>query len=147
MSPRRAIRGVLQSFLGTYTSRNADFDGYWLFGFLINDLGELQIDLLTPKVTDSCNTLDVALRSAVGKFEDQMRKAGLERSQVREAWLTIRRLPERAEGSVNGQLCEGYNLSFLAGAVTDCGRRYEIQNIVFVAPHNPEIELRRGRIK
>ncbi len=36
---RRIIKAVLDNFLGTYTSRYSDFHGYWLFGFLVKDLG------------------------------------------------------------------------------------------------------------
>ena len=46
MAKRRAIRGVLGNFLGTFTSRYSDYDGYWLFGFLVADLKDLRIDLL-----------------------------------------------------------------------------------------------------
>jgi hypothetical protein len=46
MKPRRIIKGVLHNFLGTYTSRYSDYDGYWLFGMLVRDVEELSIDLL-----------------------------------------------------------------------------------------------------
>ena len=145
MATQRAIRGVLGSFLGTYTSRYSDYDGYWLFGFLVADLGELRIDLLAPPASDSECPLIVAIRSAAVKFAVQMQKAGLVRSQVREAWLTIGKLSGQTVGSINGAPCAGYNVSFEAGAVMDGGRRYERESVVFVAPHNAEVELRSAR--
>ncbi len=48
MACRNAIRGALNGFLGTYTSRYSDFGGYWLFGLVANELRQLQIDLLAP---------------------------------------------------------------------------------------------------
>ena len=52
MASRRVIKGVLGNFLGTYVSRYSDYDGYWLFGFLVGDLGELRINLLGQSVSD-----------------------------------------------------------------------------------------------
>ena len=145
MPTRRAIRGVLGNFLGTYTSRYTDFDGYWLFGFLVGDFGELRIDLLTPTVGEANSALGVAVRSAAVKFEDQVRKAGLAISQVREAQLTIRWLPDSVDGSVNGHPCVGYNLNFLAEAVMCVGSRYEKTRLLFVAPHDATVELQNTR--
>src|SRR5262245_28787953 len=102
MATRKAVRGVLGNFLGTYTSRYSDSDGYWLFGFLVADLGELRIDLLAPPASDSEGPLGLAVRSAAAKFADQMQKAGLVCPQIQEAWLTIRKLSGQTAGSVNG---------------------------------------------
>jgi len=88
----------------------------------------------------------VAVRSAAAQFADQMQKAGLVRSQVREAWLMIRKLPGHVAGSINGVPCTGHTVSFSAGAVMDGGRRYEREQVVFVAPHNAKVELRSARV-
>jgi hypothetical protein len=145
MATPRAIRGVLGNFLGTYTSRNTDFDGYWLFGFLVSELGELRIDLLAPNAGEPNSPLGAAVQLAAAQFDDQMRKAGLVRSQVREAWLTIRKLSGSVGGSIGGHACAGNNLSISAWALMDGGRRYEQEKIMFVAPHNAKIELRSAR--
>ena len=146
MTTQRAIRGVLGNFLGTYTSRYSDFDGYWLFGFLVDSLSDQEIDLLATACDGRKSPICFAIESAAAKFEDQMRKAGLERSQVREASLSIRRLSEPLMGAVNGRPSAGYNLSFKATAMMESGRRYESERIVFVAPHNPKFELRSTRV-
>jgi hypothetical protein len=49
MATRRVIKSVLRNFLGTYTSRYSEIRGYWLFGFLVPDLGELHFDLLSRR--------------------------------------------------------------------------------------------------
>jgi len=136
---------VLGNFLGTYTSRYSDYRGYWLFGFLVADLDELRIDLLASPAAEADSPLGVAVRSAAAKFANQVQKAGLVRPQIRDAWLTIRKLAGPATGSVNGVPCAGHNVSFSAGAVMDGGRRYEREQVLFVAPHNAEVELRSGR--
>ena len=142
---RRAIRGVLAAFLGTYVSRYSDYHGYWLFGFLVADLGELRINLLEHPAGESDDPLGLAVQSAVAKFADQLQKAGLVRPQVREAWLTIRKLPRPAVGLVNSVSCTGHDVSFSAMATMAAGRRYEREQIVFVAPHNAEVEARNRR--
>ena len=136
---------MLGNFLGTYTSRYSSYDGYWLFGFLVADLGELRIDLLGTPAGEADTPLGVAVRSATAKFADQVHKAGLVGPQIREGWLTIRKLPGPTTGSINGIPCDGHNVSFAVGAVMDGGRRYDREQVVFVAPHNAEVELRSAR--
>ena len=46
MTSRRVIPGVLHNFLGTFTSRYSDFNGYWIFGFLVEKMDSVRIDLL-----------------------------------------------------------------------------------------------------
>jgi hypothetical protein len=145
MATRRVIKGVLENFLGTYVSRYSDYDGYRLFGFLVNDLGELRINLLGERVSEPDTPMGVAVLSAVSKFEDQCDKAGLVPSQVRDAWLMIRRLSGLDWGSVNGHWCAGFNLGFSVVAITDDAKRYERNRVEFVAPHNPVVELRSTR--
>ncbi len=146
MPTRRLIKGVLGNFLDTYVSRNSDYDGYLLFGFLVGDIGEMIINLLEQSVSRPDSPKAVALSSAAAKFEDQRRKAGLDPSQVHQASLKIRRLPGVESISVNGHSCAGFKLRFLAEAVMDDGRRYERERVVFVAPHDPRVELRSARV-
>ena len=144
MVTRRAMQSVLVNFLGTYTSRYTDHDGYWLFGFLVEDLDELCIDLLSPPA-DPHSFTGLAVLWAVGKFEDQLRKIGVPRRRVRRAWLTIRRLPGAIQGSVNDHPISGHELCFLAGAVMDSGLCFESEKTVFVAPHDARSERRSAR--
>lgn len=145
MATRRAICGVLENFLRTYTSRHSDFNGYWLFGFLANDIEEFSIDLLSPSISEPEGPIGFAVRSAVDKFEDQVRKAGLSRPQIQEAWLTIRKRPDPVTGSVNGRPCLGNEMRFLAGAVMEANQTYERSMTRFVAPHDAKVELRSTR--
>jgi hypothetical protein len=146
MATRRVIKGVLENFLSTYVSRYSDYEGYLLFGFLVGDFAELRINLLGQSVSEPLSPMGVVVLSAIAKFEDQRRKAGLADSRIREAFLTIRQLPGSVSGSINGHNCPGFNVSFLAEAVMDDGKRYERDRVVFVAPHQPAVELRSGRV-
>jgi hypothetical protein len=136
---------VLTAFLGTYVSRHSDYRGFWLFGFLVASLGELRIDLLATPAGETDSPLGFAVRSAAAKFADQAQKAGLIRRQIREAWLTIQKLPGLATGSINGVPCAGHHVSFSAVAVMENGQRFERRRVVFVAPHNAVIELQSTR--
>jgi hypothetical protein len=146
MATRRAIKGVLGNFLGTYVSRYSDCEGYLLFGFLVADLVELKINLLGEAISDPKSPIGVAVMSAATKFEGQRRKAGLSPSQVREAWLTILRMPGSKDGSINGHSCPRFNVRFSATALMDNGKRYQRESVVFIAPHTPEVELRSSRV-
>ena len=145
MVTHRVVKAVLKNFLGTYTSRYSDYCGYWLFGFLVGDLDEVQFDLLTRAGGNQNTPRAVATLLAATKFADQMCKAGLKPSQFRDARLRIKKLMGTTEELVNGRARTGYSVSFLASAVTDNGRRYESEQVKFVAPHDPQIEFQSAR--
>jgi hypothetical protein len=140
MTSPQSILGVLDNFLGTYTSRHSDYRGYWLFGFLVNNFDELRMDLLSPVVNQSDDPEQAATALAAAKFADQLAKAGLTRSQVRDAWLTIRRIPDLVTRVVSGRPRLGHNVSFAAEA-TAAGKQYRRERVVFVAAHDPRLEL------
>ena len=139
------MRGALRNFLDSYTSRYSDHRGYWLFGFLVPVLDELRIDLLAQHDTLSDAPFDVARRSAAVRFADQVQKTGLSRALISQAWLTIRKLPGAITSSIDGHLRTGHEISFSAEAVTDDGRRLELEKVLFVAPHDPALERRSTR--
>lgn len=141
---RRVIKSVLPGFLGTYTSRYSDYGGYWLFGFLVRDLTELEINLVTPLAHGGA-PFGSAIQLAVTKFGDQVRKAGLNPWQVREARLIIKKCPNATTGSINGHACVGHILAFRAMAIMDDGRSYASECETFVSPHDPEVERQRRR--
>jgi hypothetical protein len=143
MTRRRNIQGVLPNFLGTYTSRYSDFDGYWIFGFLVEGIGETSFDLLdASSECAEATEFAFARRLAVRKFAEQLAKAGLPKSWFREARLDISKSAESKSGFVNGRSCSGYDLRFLAHAVTDLGSIYKSTASIFVAPHDPRMERR-----
>ena len=143
---RKAINGVLHNFLETYTSRYSDYDGYWLFGMLIGEPEQFCIDLLGANCKASENApMAAAAQLAATKFKEQMEKAGLSLSCVREAKLTVTKSPDPKTGYVNGHRSAGFDLNFAARAVSLGGRPYGCEKSVFVAPHDPDVELRSVR--
>ena len=146
MKPRRIIKSVLHNFLGTYTSRYSDYDGYWPFGMLVRDVGELRIDLLCPSIDTAAPPAVVAANQlAAHKFREQIEKAGLSVLCVQEARLDITNLRDLRHGFVNGRMSAGHTVRFAARAVSDYGKTYEREVSVFVAPHNAEVETRSAR--
>lgn len=145
MPSRRRIKGALSGFLGRYTSRYSDYEAYWIFGFFVADLQKMRIDLLAGEEVRGHEPLAAAVRLARETFRDQVTKAGLPVSLVREAWLEIIRSETSTEGWVNGFLNPGHHVTFVARAVSDLGTAYETAESVFVAPHDPKVELRSTR--
>ena len=134
----RMIKGVLHNFLRAYTSRNSDYEGYWVFGMLVSEMGELRIDLLGSNVGSMEKTpIQVAKLLAVQKFMEQMEKAGGNLARIKEAYLNVTKLPGSKNGMVNGRVCVGFTVRFMARAVSNHGNGYESEISVFVAPHNP----------
>ena len=140
MKPRRIIKGVLHNFLGAYTSRYSDYDGYWLFGMLVRDVGELRIDLLCPSVDAAAPpSVVAAIQLAAQKFREQMEKSGLSVLCAREARLHIMRSHDLRRGFVNGRMSAGNTVRFAARVVSDYGKTYEHEVSVFVAPHDAKV--------
>lgn len=77
MPGRRSITGVLYGFPGTYTSRYSDLDGYWLFGFLVPEVVDVNFDLMGDRAISVASPLAFAETLARAKFKEQMGKAAL----------------------------------------------------------------------
>lgn len=147
MARHQNIKGVLNGFLGTFTSRYSDYKGYWLFGVLLKDMEQLKIDLLNPeKIVAASEPEALAKRIAKEKFAEQMTKAGLEISPLQEAFLEITTRPGTVMGLVNGRASEGRNVNFRARVLFRNGKECESNKLVFVAPNNPGIEQRSARV-
>src|ERR1700761_321087 len=115
---RKVLNGILAGFLGTYTSRYSDHEGYWIFGMLFRDLNELKIDLLKTDVClDQKDLKEIARELANRKFREQMGKAGLAISLLEGANLTIVKSPHVIMGLVNGRICPGHKVLFSATAI------------------------------
>ena len=141
---RRQIKGVLHNFLGTFASRYSDFHGYWVFGFLVQDLERISIDLI-DKNPDTANDIPSGFvrRLAIQKFTEQIRKAGLPSSYFQKAHLSIAKSSTPEVGWVNGRSCSGFEVMLVAHAITDLGKSYKSELAMFVAPHDPKVEMRR----
>jgi hypothetical protein len=147
MTRRRVIKRVLDNFLGTFTSRYSDFDGYWVFGFLVESMDSMNLDLLNV-IAEGIDVTPSAFvrRQATQKFAEQLMKAKFPTSRLQEAHLTITRSPVARFGTVNHyRCCAGYDVRLLASAVTDLEKTYSSTLSIFVAPHDPQAELRSGR--
>src|SRR5437868_262729 len=110
---RRAIKSVLHNFLGTYTSRYSDYDGYWLFGLIAAQLGDIRVDLCAQLPMDLESTpLSALTECAQRKFRDQLAKARVSPRYIGEAELRITRSDAPTRGPVNGRWCDGYDFTF-----------------------------------
>jgi hypothetical protein len=139
------MKAVLDNFLGTFVSRNSDYRGYWLFGFLVAEAESFTVDLLAVQSPAPSASLSAASDLAVQMFEDQLAKNRFDRSLLRTASLFVERLPLTVEGQVNGHGVAGYQVHVSASAVTEQGRRYQSERAFFVAPHDPRVEWRSTR--
>ena len=142
MARRTALKGVLHGFLGTFTSRNNDLDGYWLFAQLVVEAAEIECDLLSPCSNSGLSGLTCA--RAHETFRSQVSKARLPAAWIREARLRISK-GSASRVVVNGHSTWGVGIDVTASVTTDTGRRFENSVTLAVAPHNPAIEFRSTR--
>ena len=125
-------------------SRYSDYNGYWLFGFLVAEHAVLKFDLLSATgSTGSPETRANHLASL--KFSEQLRKSGLDRANVREATLLIERLGAVERLVAGGHRRLGFDVRFEVTAIADGGRPFHREAVMFVAPHDASIERQSAR--
>jgi hypothetical protein len=130
--------------LGAYLSRYSDRDGYWLFGFLVPTLIELRIDLLEP-APHEVPAFQQAIDRGVAVFQKQLALSGCPLERLTAADLVLSKGPDPVDIEVNGVRSSGWFVVAKASATTRTGRRFEPEERVQVAPHNPAVERRSAR--
>ncbi len=139
------FNAVLHDYLGSFTSRNTQHDGYWLMGFLAADPRRLEWDLLVPlSPQQSASPVIHAHELAVSIFAAQLSKAG-GAADVCSAFLAIHLLPDAVVMDVNGHERWGCWLRYAVTVIDWSGSRYLRSITVAVAPHDPSIERRSLR--
>lgn len=139
MPKARALRGVLSGFLGAFSSRNAEFQGYWIFGFLVEQRSPIQFDLQVIAPDSSIDPVDAARHRAALVFRDQLQKHGFQTTDVASARLIMTRLHPVVEGTVWGPRA-GYRMRLQAVVIKWPGTRFEREVSLFAAPHDPWVE-------
>jgi hypothetical protein len=107
-------------------------------------LADADVDLL-----DSANlgedVLSAVIQLARSRFAEQLAKAKIPSSFVRQARLSVTRSSESHRGPVNGRWCDGHTFTIAVRVVSDHGKTFEDTASIFVAPHNATIERRSIR--
>lgn len=134
MPSRRVLQGALVGFLGTYASRYSDFDGYWLFGFLVRDFPLLEVDLLGVTECDSRTPDGRACALARARFREQVERAGLSLDVVKAALLVIQREGAGAR-VIDGQEQSGFEVRLTVTAVSNWGRVFRSERGLFAFPY------------
>jgi hypothetical protein len=138
------MKCVVHSFLDSFTSRNSDLHGYWLFGQLSRELTEARLDLLKPpRVADA--PLASAHAIAARRFTTLVSRSGLSLDLVRSATLEFTRQPALVLGRRGDSVAEGNLFCFVAHVTMDHGPSYRAEREAFVAPHDPGLERRRDQ--
>jgi hypothetical protein len=145
---RKRLSGVLRSFLGTFVSRNTDAEGYWLFGQVVSELVDVEIDLAPSDpgtvAAAGVSGLDLLRVAARRRFEEQLAKARLASSRFSSACLRMVRMPgDVTFTDEEGRTRSGFRLSLEASSVTARGTRVRCTTSIVVAPHDPTMEHRR----
>lgn len=138
------ISALVHNFLGTFASRNSDFEGYWLFGFLVRDSAGITIDLLGSHPTDDLSPRGFARKLAIQRFQEQAAKAGIRLDCLRQAHLRISKVTDRVYGLVGGRRAAGFRVLIEVQVMHDSKNALARSVSIFVAPHNPRIESRRA---
>lgn len=146
----KVLKSVVNGFLGTYSSRYSDKDGYWLFGFVVESLSSAEIDLLSSSIPPTfAQPLKEATTTAQMRFREQLEKHGLRIDQLQYARLRMEHLPGKKQELTPGDsartLRDGWDVRFVVEAIGISGKRYSANKSTFIAPHDPRKELKSRR--
>jgi len=125
--------------LDDFISRRSEYRRYWLFGFLVEQPLDLQMDLLGAAPETGRQPVDVARRRAKDVFLRRVNAAPVHRNDLTSAHLTIRTQGERIDQGVAGVPRTGREVTFRITAVHK-GLFYEAERAQFVAQHDPAVE-------
>jgi len=136
MSRRKQFRGICHDVLGSFVSRNNDFEGYWALGHyvsILESLGEwsLQLRLQHETETSDHRALDVLkhyYRSAVLRT--------MAANTMPQEWL--------ADAAIKVSIVAPAQMICEIEIVSDLGRTYRSERTIAVRPHDPGVELRRA---
>jgi len=132
------LQAAIDHFLDRYVSRFSEFNGYWLFGFLVRDNLNLEIDLLDEGNTGGRSPAGVARSIAVHEFQQLI--ARTPPHHVSQARLTIKTSDQSVEQLAGGALRRGHEMTFEVDVTTDEGTTHHATCARFVAPHDPALE-------
>jgi hypothetical protein len=146
MKMRRHITGVLGNTLSAFTSRYSDYDGYWLFGILITRGDRFTFHLAgenQPEATDPVAA--AAFYRVRSLFSQQLEKAQIPAGFISSAAVFLEKNQPPKSGPVNHHAVLGHDVTISARAVSDLGKVYSSTKLIFVARHDPDIELKSSR--
>lgn len=145
MPSRRVLKSVLAGLLGTLVSRYSDFEGYWALGRAESCLDGWTVDLLGTDPEPGDDPASSYLRRlARARFSQQLEKAGLSLAVVADAQATVASVGEQYRALPGMYPRIGRDYTFAATVRTDTGRVFEAKRMVFVAPHDAQLEIRRN---
>lgn len=139
MPSSRVLRGVVGNVLGSYLSRNSTFHGYWLFGFLVPGLEELEVDLLPVASGDSPDVQAAGRAQTV--FREQLAKGGYPLADITRAMLVLSK-NEPMQVAHEGRLGDGWRVVARLSVTTAAGHTFSAERSVGVCPHDPRLETR-----
>jgi len=143
---RRRLTGVLCGFLDAFVSRNSDYDGYWIFGFLAGEAYEVSFGLLsTNSNAEGPSAFSTAARIAQSKFAELLEKSRIPMEFVSQGRVIITKLEPATLGLVNGRTSNGHLYSIRAEVMSDLRKQYTASKVIFIASHDPSVEQRSRR--
>jgi hypothetical protein len=141
MASTAAFRGVAGNVLAFLTARNADFQGYWLMGYLVDINVSHAFDLLRPP-RDWTTAVEGAHIIAAKALQHNVERQGLKLSQLRVATLHVSAHARRGAlfPDAGRRWC---NIALAIELETVAGRRFHAARETSAEATNPELYQRR----
>ena len=135
MARRIEFRGICDSLLAKFISRNNDLDGYWALGQFVKALerepdGTLEIPLTNVDAHDFHPMI-----TPVGEYYSSTLERFMERQGLPQAWL--------GRGRISLEIVDRGYLRCTVGLISDRGREFGSETKLEIRPHDPTRERRR----
>ncbi len=149
MPRRKLLNGVAAGLLGSFMSRNNDYDGYWAIGQLYKNASEhgaagVDIGLVGPTLSQS-DPLTRHLSSNYGALLSRLCSAvGIPSDQVHSAAIRITFNIDAPDGAQTRNGSFGDPFSVEIDIEDDLGKHHTAYAQGYSRHHDPQRELRRA---
>ncbi len=133
MPTHRAIKALINNFLGTYVSRYTDHRGFWIFGLWVNEHEFQSIDLLSP-AAEGDSVSASAENLAKARFSEQSTKFGFSHDDFSAVSVSITRSSELVHGHAGNRPVLGYRLTLTVRVISASGREHSASCESFAEP-------------
>ncbi|WPU21121.1 hypothetical protein RI049_13565 [Cedecea neteri] len=148
MARRKELAGIANALIGSFNSRNNDFDGYWAIGLLksfsvSHDVDPLTFSLLTDKPNFNHELFNQIPRKYTDMLVKLLRAQQIPLDFVTSVTITIRfKEPETKQSKIT-RLTDGKLYGCSCDIIDDRKRHYRAEAYGYCLEHSAQREFKR----
>lgn len=149
MPRRKLLKGIANTLIESFMSRNNDIDGYWGPGKLYllskeKGVKDVTLDLLAKKDGDDHPSIEIPTNFYREMLLRNLEKAGFDQAKVQNARITVA-FETHGERKEPTFYTRGEPFLCTIDITSDLDRTYKATRVGRCAPHDPRKDLKRWR--